>query len=187
MRRILGPLFAVVLLVGGTELACRLADGFIRTTYMPIRPVSLSEKQAAALRAILGGDPTYLTFSPTLGWTIRPDARSKDGLYRSNGQGLRADRESAPTPLAERVGITAFGESYVHGDEVAFDQSWGERLAAVDGRFEVVNAGVSGTAVDQALLRYRELRDRFDSDVVLIGFMAENINRLVSVFVPYYI
>jgi hypothetical protein len=185
--RALTPMLAAILLLGGTELVCRFSGGFIKSQYLPLRPVGLSPAQAAALEAVLRGEPTYLTFSPTLGWTIRPDARSANGLYRSNAQGLRADRDYDRTPPRDRIRITAFGESYVHADDVTFEQSWGERLRAADGRFEVVNAGVPGTAVDHALVHYGELSDRLDSDIVLIGFMSENINRLVSVFAPYYI
>ncbi len=183
--RAAGPLLAAVLLLGGTELACRFTR-FVSREYLPVR-VGLTPNLTVAVDAVLRGEPTYLTLSPTLGWTIRPSARSRDGLYRSNAQGFRADREYDPVPPDGRIRIMAFGDSYVHADEVTFDQSWGERLTAADGRFEVVNAGVPASAVDHGLLRYREIRDRVGTDVVLIGFMSENISRLVSVFWPYHV
>jgi hypothetical protein len=183
--RLVEPLLAAALLLGGAELACR-STGFVQREYLPVH-VGLTPVQADALRAMLRDEPVYLTFSPTLGWTVHPNARSSDGLYQSNAQGLRAEREYARTPPDDRIRITAFGESYVHGSEVAFPQTWEERLTAADGRFEVVNAGVPGTAIDHALLRYREMRTRLDSDIVVIGFMSENVNRLVSVFFPYYL
>lgn len=48
------------------------------------------------------------------------------------------------------------------------------------------NAGVSGYSLDQTLLRFEANDPPFGADIVLIGFMAENINRLVNVFRPFY-
>jgi hypothetical protein len=51
---------------------------------------------------------------------------------------------------------------------------------------EVMNFGVGGYGTDQAWLRYQQKGKRFKPDIVLIGFMVENINRNVNAFVPFY-
>lgn len=181
-----GPLMAAVLLMGGAEIACRYAGGFVQQNYDALVPHDLTPAQVKTVEAILHDRPRYLTLSPTLGWTIHPGGYSANGLYRANVHGVRADHDHDPLPHPTRVRLLAFGDSYTHGDEVVLADTWGERLNAADPRFEVVNAGVPATSIDHALLRYDDLHGRLETDVVLIGFMAENINRLLSVYWPYY-
>jgi len=51
---------------------------------------------------------------------------------------------------------------------------------------EVLNFGVNGFGTDQAYLRYLRDGAPFHADIVLIGLMAENILRNVSVYRPAY-
>ena len=56
----------------------------------------------------------------------------------------------------------------------------------MNARLEVLNFGVGGYGTDQALLRYEREGDSFHPRVVMLGFLPENIARLVSVFRPFY-
>lgn len=99
-----------------------------------------------------------------------------------------------PTPLGERPRArdrgrpwaVAFGDSFVHGDEVEDAEAWCESLARRAGA-DVLNFGVSGFAPDQALLYFRRLGPACArSRVLLVGAAPENINRVVNVYRPFY-
>jgi hypothetical protein len=123
-------------------------------------------------------------FDPDLGWTIRPDSNKPQ--YRSNSQGLRATREYSLEPPAGKVRIEAFGDSFTHASNVPTGSTWEERLEGFDPGLEVMNFGIPGAEISQGLLRYRREGARYHPGVVLIGFMSENINRVVNTFRPFY-
>jgi hypothetical protein len=54
------------------------------------------------------------------------------------------------------------------------------------GGIEALNFGVPGFEPGQALLRYRRDGVKFHPHIVLIGFMSENINRVVNTYRPFY-
>jgi len=71
--------------------------------------------------------------------------------------------------------------------EVRNEHTWQEQLIAVDDKFEILNFGLGGHSLDQAYLRYLDEGASYSPDIVIVGFMTENINRIVSVYRPYYI
>src|SRR5512147_1251033 len=104
--------------------------------------------------AVRDEDP-YFCFDSDLGWCIRPNGVSKNGLFRANAVGLRGDRDYAPQPPTGVTRIAVFGESFVHGDKVANEETWPHLLEIAAADVEVLNFGVNGYGTDQALLRYR--------------------------------
>lgn len=125
----------------------------------------------------------YQQIDPLLGWI---NAAGRSYLhYTQNRTGLRARREYAPEPPAGTLRVAAFGDSFVHGDEVGDDHVWSRLIEVARPDFEVLNFGVSGYGVDQAFLRYRRDGVPFRPHVVLIGFFADDLARNVSVFRPF--
>jgi hypothetical protein len=153
-------------------------------SYAPIAATALSAAHRAILEDLLAGRPRYLAYSPSLGWTIRPNGQR--GPYRANAQGLRADREYGSAPPPERVRVAAFGDSFTHGDDVHHHETWTVALEARHPGVEVLNFGVGGFGLDQAFLRYQHEGRRYRPAVVLIGFATENIFRHVNTFRPFY-
>jgi hypothetical protein len=86
--------------------------------------------------------------------------------------------------------IALFGDSFTHGDDVPFDQTWGalleRELNDAGIKSEVINFGVSAYAMDQAYLRWTTLGRNYSPDVVLFGFQAENVNRNVNMLRAFY-
>ncbi len=145
---------------------------------------SISPRHQAVLRRFLAGESAYYAHSPTLGWTIKPNGAAR--TYRSNSDGLRADDEYRPTAPYGVRRIAAFGDSFTHADGVENSEAWENVLAAKSPSLEVLNFGVGGYGLDQAFLRYQEEGVAFNPDIVFIGFMPENIKRMVNVFRPFY-
>jgi hypothetical protein len=143
----------------------------------------LAPEPRARLARILAGEEPYYPFDPELGWTVRPGGRLP--LYRANSQGIRADVDYAPTPPPGVTRIAAFGDSFVHGTEVANPDTWPAQLERLRPGLEVLNFGVGGYGVDQAYLRWRRDGRPLKPHVVLIGFLSEDIHRSVNRFRPF--
>lgn len=170
------------------ELACWVGLWALRkhksVEYTPALVQTLSDKHRGILKAHLGGSGSYVTFDPELGWTIRPNG-SKRG-YTTNSRGIRADREYTPEPPAGVLRLAAFGDSFTHASDVPNEHTWQKRMEEMKPGLEALNFGVPGFEPGQAFLRYRRDGVGFHPHVVLIGFMSENINRVVNTFRPFY-
>lgn len=132
----------------------------------------------------------YLTFDHQYGWAIRPNSNSRDGLFHSNSEGMRAPKEYTTYPDSNTFRIALFGDSFTHGDEVSYEESWGylleKNLQAAGVNAEVLNFGVGGFGMDQAYLRFLEEGKQKHPHLVVFGLQQENFWRNVNVFRPKY-
>ncbi|HZS12113.1 MAG TPA: SGNH/GDSL hydrolase family protein, partial [Nitrospirales bacterium] len=155
--------------------------------YRVVDAEHLTAQQQDSLARLMEDRLEYFQHDPLLGWTIRPYGEGSVGLYHSNGQGVRTSAMQNPTPVAaSRVRIAAFGDSFTHGDEVTFVHTWEHQLSEMLPGVEALNFGVPGYGLDQAFLRYWRDGGQFRPDVVIIGFMPENVYRHLNVFRPFY-
>jgi hypothetical protein len=143
-------------------------------------------KQAAQLVKMRAEPRGTWAFDAELGWTWRTSARSEDGLYVTNALGARGPREYGPQPAPGRRRVLTFGDSFVHCDEVAADETFQAQLEALEPDIEVLNFGVSGYGSDQAWLRYRRVGPGLGAEVVCLGLMLENIGRNVNRYRPLW-
>lgn len=183
--------FSLVLLAflwGAVELACLgglwALERYKNVEYQPGLIADLNDKHKGSLAAHLADARSYLIFDPELGWTIRPNGDKP--MYKANSKGLRATREYSLEPPPGQVRVAAFGDSFTHGSGVPTGLSWAERLEGMAPGLEVMNFGIPGSDPGQALLRYRREGIQYRPGVVMIGFMSENINRMVNTFRPFY-
>lgn len=117
-----------------------------------------------------------LMWSATLGWTNLPDVAGSDSII--NSQGIRADHDYTPEPPPCVTRIEAFGDSFTFGSELKKNsETWEEQLERLSPNTEVLNFGIRGYGLDQALLRYREDGIKFRPSVVLIGFITNDARR----------
>jgi lysophospholipase L1-like esterase len=123
-------------------------------------------------------------FDRELGWRTKPDLRTP--LLRTNAAGMRANREFARerTPGVRRIVLV--GDSYTMGATVADADAWG----AVLGRehlpgWEVLNLGVSGYGVDQAVRRFARDGAPYRPDVAVLGFYVRDFQRNLTGFRSY--
>ena len=79
--------------------------------------------------------------------------------------------------------VTAFGDSFTHGDEVGHDQAWSSVASELLG-CEIVNHGVGGYGTDQALLRFIAVKPT--TPVVLLGVYQEMLRRNLSASWLFY-
>jgi len=126
----------------------------------------------------------HIVYDPTLGWTSRPRARSGDGFYHYNSDGIRTSsvgQEIPRIPPRGTLRIAIFGDSFSHGDGVSYENTFGhyveDNLKAAGVNAEVLNFGVQGYGMDQAFLRWKTIGYKFSPHIVLFGLSRENMNR----------
>lgn len=173
-----------VLLEIGIRLLTRDVAGFdtfanlkqVPFPFVPDRHREILERDVASL--------PYVIPDEQLGWTIRPNGKTSDGLFAANSLGLRsAPKEVAIEKAAGVRRVLLIGDSYTHGDEVPWADTWAARLQTELGAgFEVVNGAVGGYGTDQAILRGRGLRDQLAPDVIVLGIYRQDLLRNLTVF-----
>lgn len=152
--------------------------------YLPTTQNVFSPLQKERIQKLLDHASKYIAHHPVLGWAIKPNGA--DIYHRANSQGFRADKDAELNPPAGKIRICAYGDSFIHSDDVQNDEAWLKRLSDIDPRLDTLNFGVPGYGTDQAFLRYQETGTMYHPDIVLIGFMSENPRRNVNVFRPFY-
>ena len=108
---------------------------------------------------------------PELSWPLRDDAQS--GERDESGAKRNADFPEEVKPCG-----SAYGDSFIWGDDVPRAQGWIEQLSRLIG-CRVANYGVRGYGTDQAYLRYLSMthdRGRF----AILGIFPEDIVRNVN-------
>jgi predicted transcriptional regulator len=185
--------FSVFLALIGGEIILRVmshtdmdenvyvADRRIRPFKFPVN--SLKKK----LETYVEKGTSYTHYDPDLGWAVRPSSQSENGLYFSNSAGVRtsSSRQETPVePLPGTLRIALFGDSFTHGDDVSYEESWGailEKAMNEHGHHtEVINLGGQGYAIDQAFLRWRKHGKRLHPHLVIFGFQNSNVKRSMN-------
>jgi len=182
-------LLEIIIRVGGATDA----DGqfsFLGYTLEPhVLPINrLKEGIDAYLQNV---DTATILFDARTGWAYRPNSLRHQGTFTVNSAGMRSQREFSKEPLPNTLRIAAFGDSFTAGDDVNDAQVWTNQLELnliEQGiRAEVLNFGVGGYDMGQALLRWRAIGQKFQPDIVIFGFQPENLDRNVNVFRILYI
>lgn len=159
-------------------------EKFKNLHYTPLPEVSLSEKQNEVIRKLLSGQTGHAVYHRQLGWSLHSKAKTND--YQINSQSIRATVEYEKTPPNGKIRIAAFGDSFTFGQGVTNEETWEYFLQLLDPRYETLNFGVGGYGQDQAYLRYELEGQQFKTNIVMIGFISENVFRNVNVFRPFY-
>ena len=181
VRRLTAVVFGLLLGLVLGEVALRIVSPIPSEDLLPLT------YDRAGLERIAAND-TYIAFDQKLGWTVARglERAANSATYRSNSAGMRSDREYAIERPTTGPRLAAFGDSFTHCDDVENDECWTAQLEQAIPGLEVLNFGVSGYAPDQAWLRYQQEGRQYHPCAVLIGYMVENVNRVVNRFRPFY-
>lgn len=167
-------------------------DGNVTFRSQRLRPyrVPVAHFQAT-LDAYSKSDSAIIQYDAEAGWAPVPGTTSHDAMYGYDSLGMRVARGGlAPPPARGRPRICLFGDSFMHGDDVPFEATLGHQLEMLlrtsIPTADVINLGVPGYGMDQALLRFRRMAPDLTPDVVVFGFQAENVKRNVNLLRVFY-
>jgi hypothetical protein len=179
---------ALALFLEGSARAVLSSDAFFRR-------VAGNDEASWRLRWVKrqkNGRRIYYAFDDyhaTRGWALRPNLRNAPGFagktLSSNSRGLRGAREYSLTKPAGVTRIVVLGDSFTFGEDVGDDEAWPHRLEEMLPGTEVLNLGVHGYGHDQMLLYLKEEGLKYHPDVVVVGFLPDDMERNVVAFRDY--
>lgn len=194
MRRTLLAASSLVVALVLAELVVRLVvhaddDGQRWLGVHRVLPFRLPIRQIRESARALDDPATVLQYDSDLGWVPRPGAKSRDGFVEILASGARRTGVEKPDDETA-LRIVTIGDSFTFGDEVADDETWPARLESLlasDGvKADVVNLGVNGYGLDQAVLRFERDGAPLEPDIVILGLQPENLLRNLNVVRPIY-
>jgi hypothetical protein len=141
---------------------------------------AIYQEQTAGIQKLLMRPGGLVQLDTVLGWRYR--AGFRDSSTMINIQGLRGTRDYSSHPVDTVFRVAAFGDSFVYSNEVNTQDSWASLLENRYPDIEILNYGVGGYGVDQAYLRYLHEGKDLSPDLILIGFIRDDITRVVNVY-----
>lgn len=155
-----------------------------------LRPYRLPLRRLRQRALELQNPASLFVYDADLGWAPRAGARSRDDLVSIDASGARTTGRTATAEDPLRV--VALGDSFTFGDEVGDEETWPahlERILAAENPkrpVDVVNLGVNGYGLDQAVLRFERDGASLSPDVVVLGLQPENLLRSLNVVRAIY-
>jgi hypothetical protein len=123
---------------------------------------------------------------PTRGWALRPGLRDlpvfSGKVLSSNSAGVRGSREFEATRPAGTRRLVLLGDSFTFGEGVSDVETYAAQLSLLLPRLEILNLAVHGYGHDQMLLALKEEGLRYRPDLVVLGFVFEDVDRNVLAF-----
>ena len=118
---------------------------------------------------------------PRFGWALRPGIHEMrafgDRVLNSNSRGLRGRREYSYEKPAGVRRLLVLGDSFTFGEDVSDDETYCHQLERLLPGTEVLNLGVHGYGHDQMLLYFREEGVKYRPDLVVLGFLYDDMER----------
>jgi hypothetical protein len=136
----------------------------------PSTPIQGAPGGATITRGDLWG---HFRLDSQLRDTYQESVTAKNRWWQSNNLGAR-DRTNVERRLTPgRQRILLFGESFAQGSRLPQDEAWPAVLQDADHSLEVLNFAVDGYSMAQSLLRFRQIRQLLDYDLVVLMFVPE--------------
>jgi hypothetical protein len=123
-------------------------------------------------------------YDQLLGWTVRPNLSTSDGLYFTSVEGLRSSRPgSILADSRATCRIALVGDSHTFGYELKFEETWGYHLESyLPKGCQVLNFAVPGHSVGQMYLRFlRDVRP-WHPDAVVLALSSHSAARTMGVY-----
>lgn len=132
---------------------------------------------------------SFDVYHPTRGWALKPNVRDADpygpSSLNSNSAGMRGLDEFTEQPADGTTRIVLIGDSFAFGEEVADHETFAHQLEELLPQVEVLNLGVHGYGHDQMLVYLREEGLRYHPDIVIVGFVQDDMERNMLEFRDY--
>ena len=108
---------------------------------------------------------------PYLGYAPKENMTSRNGWWQSNNIGARERQDTAASKPPGKQRILVFGDSYAQGSRVKQEEAWPYLLEQKSDALDVVSLGADGYSMAQSYLRYRQLKQEIEHDLVLLVFV----------------
>jgi len=130
----------------------------------------------------------WTEYHPDLGWYHQKNKKAflrKNGFeieVNTNSQGFRGSREYSIEKPKGVKRILVLGDSFVFGWGVRDHETFCSKLEQQYKNWEAIDLGVAGFGIDQILMSYRSIGQKFKPDVVVISIFPEDFWRATRTF-----
>jgi hypothetical protein len=133
---------------------------------------------------------SYLVYSPTKGWVTKPYLKKEvlsEGVegFSTNSKGLRGEDEYTYKKPNSVTRILVLGDSQTFGYEASDNGTYSHQLENMLPNSQVINFGGNGYGHDQMLISFEEEGIKYNPDIVIVGFVAEDMERNLLAFRSY--
>jgi lysophospholipase L1-like esterase len=118
-------------------------------------------------------------------WGLRDVRFVEDKILSTNSKGLRSTTEYSYGKNTKKKRILILGDSFTFGDEVSDNETYSYFLQQMMPNTEIINGGVSGYGFDQMLIFLREELVKYKPDIVILGFIENDMERCLLQFRDY--
>lgn len=120
-------------------------------------------------------------YDETLGWVLKDHLRATpEQTADPNSTAINTIefgiRINGPQTTLATNAVLAVGDSFTAGTQVGDSGTWPAHLERLIGK-PVLNGGVGGYGTDQIILRAEQLTDALDPDILILGFLDQDILR----------
>jgi hypothetical protein len=120
-------------------------------------------------------------YDETLGWVLKDNMRATpEQAADPNSTAINTIefgiRINGPQTTLATNAVLAVGDSFTAGTQVGDSGTWPAHLERLIGK-PVLNGGVGGYGTDQIILRAEQLTDALDPDILILGFLDQDILR----------
>ena len=136
----------------------------------------------------------YFQFDSTKGWALSPNLKEvpmysspefRGKSVSSNLSGLRGTEEYSYQKTEGKIRILVIGDSFAFGEEVSDNETYPWFLQQLLPECEVINLGVTAYGHDQILIYLREEGIKYKPDIVVLGFVNQDMWRNTLSFFAY--
>ena len=124
---------------------------------------------------------TFDIYDSTKGWISKPNLESVkvfNGKYlNTNMKGFRGTSDYPYNKNPDKIRIILLGDSFTFGDEVSDNETFAHYLQEFMPDAEIINIGIHGYGHDQMFLLLKEEGVKYKPDIVILGFVYQNVFR----------
>jgi len=132
---------------------------------------------------------TFYQFHPVRGWTLKKNLRevpaTRGSTINSNSRGLRGVNEYPYERKTGKRRILLVGDLFTFGEDVSDLETFRYHLEKGLKNTEIINLAMSGYGHDQMLIFLKEEGLKYKPDLVILGFVFEDIWRNTQTFSSY--
>ena len=132
---------------------------------------------------------TFDRFDPSKGWVSKSNLTNMsvfdNKILNTNSIGIRGKTEYQYNKDKDKLRILVVGDSYTFGEEVSDNQTYPFYLQELIPNSEVINLGMHGYGHDQMLIFLKEVGVKYNPDIIILGFIQDDMNRNMVNFRDY--
>lgn len=127
-------------------------------------------------------------FDPVLGWSQKKGLKNAEFMAKTvnfSAAGTRGTTEYTQKKPADKFRILIVGDSFTFGDQVSDSETYAAYLENILPNTEVLNFGVHGYGLDQMLLMLQRQAPIYQPDLVIFGYIYDDLHRTILSFREY--